>query len=321
MPAPKYAAFISYRHTDYNLAHARSLETALRRYAKPLWRPPISIFRDDRVLKPGDDLPRVIRKALVGSEFLLYLATKDAGESTWVQDELRIWCAELRRADRLIIVHVSDSIEVDVALGAVNWERTDALPALLKPYVSSIPVWVDLSWASKDAQRDLLNADYRGAVNAITARFRNLEPGVMSDGEVITHRRNVRLRNGFTAVILASMVAAIYFGDQARRDRSRAEAAAESEKEQRQRAEVAAEGEKEQRKRAEEAQRRAEEAQRRAEEQRTLAEERTRQVELGEAYRLVTHGNDSLRRKDADRAQCPYRLNFDQVYRLKFDQA
>ena len=225
VPAPRYAAFISYRHTDYDLEHARSLETALRRYAKPLWRPPIAIFRDARVLKPGDDLPRGIRKALVGSEYLLYLATKNAAESPWVQEELRIWCEEMHRTDRLIIVHVSDSIEVDATSKAVNWERTDALPALLKPFISTAPVWVDLSWASKDAQRDLLNADYRAAINAITARLRGLEPGAMSDGEVITHRRNMRLRNVFIAVIFFSMLAAIFFGARANSEAKNAQSA------------------------------------------------------------------------------------------------
>lgn len=52
-----YVAFISYKHSPTSRLQAEALEQALKRYAKPLWRPPIAIFRDERVLRPGDDLP------------------------------------------------------------------------------------------------------------------------------------------------------------------------------------------------------------------------------------------------------------------------
>ena len=90
----RYAAFISYRHTPESRAHAESLERALKRYAKPLLKPPLAIFRDERVLRPGDDLPGELRRALEASEYLLYVATKDAAESHWIGEELRIWCSE-----------------------------------------------------------------------------------------------------------------------------------------------------------------------------------------------------------------------------------
>lgn len=73
-----YKGFISYRHTEYSRLCAERVESALKRYAKPIWKPPMSLFRDERVLKPGDDLPKEIRRALENSEFLIYFASKDA---------------------------------------------------------------------------------------------------------------------------------------------------------------------------------------------------------------------------------------------------
>ena len=109
----KFKVFISYKHSDFSRPHAEALEIALKQYAKPLLRPPLSVFRDERVLRPGDDLPTKIRSSLEHSEFLLYLATAEAAQSKWIADELGIWCDELGRRDKLIIIHLSDTIEAD----------------------------------------------------------------------------------------------------------------------------------------------------------------------------------------------------------------
>lgn len=219
----KYVAFISYKHSPTSRPHAESIERALKKYAKPLWRPPIAIFRDERVLRPGDNLPNEIRYALEHSEFLVYLAGGEAARSEWVRDELRIWCAELGRADRLVIVRIADRITADHSKGKIDWKETEALPNLLKKYLTSIPVWSDLAWATTPEQRDLHNVEYKKQVNAIVARFRGKTPGTMNDEEVLTHRRNIMLRNVGIAVVFVFALLAAFFGDRARRDRNEAE--------------------------------------------------------------------------------------------------
>lgn len=229
-----YVAFISYKHSAQSRPHAEALEAALKRYSKPIWKPPIPVFRDERVLRPGDDLPAAIRAALRDSEYLIYLASREAAESEWVRQELEIWCQELGRGARLLIVHIADRITADAATGEVVWAETDALPQTLKPHVKSIPVWADISWSTTPEQRDLNNVEYRKVVNAITAVFRNKTPGDMNDEQVLTHRKNILFRNvGIAAVILFALVALV-FGWQAQRDRAAAvrsaQAAIESER-------------------------------------------------------------------------------------------
>lgn len=133
VPRPKYAAFISYRHRDCNLAHARSLESALRRCAKPLWRPPISLFRDDRVLKPGDDLPRAPferRSSGPNSAVPGHEGHKDGVEQTlaWLRD--------------LAAVHVV----LDEPQGVGNcwrgvWEVANPDPAIVRLHGRNAETW------------------------------------------------------------------------------------------------------------------------------------------------------------------------------------
>ena len=88
-----YRAFISYKHAA-SRGFAENLELALKAFAKPLWQPPIAIFRDEKYLRPGIDLPKKISDALAASEFLILLASPACAQSSWVQDELKQWCSE-----------------------------------------------------------------------------------------------------------------------------------------------------------------------------------------------------------------------------------
>jgi Leucine-rich repeat (LRR) protein len=89
----KYKAFISYRHTEHGRRHAVALETALKRYAKPTLARPISIFRDEKHMKPDVSLPKLIREGLENSEYLIFLAEKPSAESQWCSEELEYWCS------------------------------------------------------------------------------------------------------------------------------------------------------------------------------------------------------------------------------------
>jgi WD40 repeat protein len=191
----KYTAFISYKHSKTNTKKAEALEIALKKYAKPLLKPPIKIFRDEKEIRPGDDLKSTIIKALINSEYLIYLATKEAAESPWVQKEIKFWCDDLKRINKLIIIHIDDDIFIDPVKECIVWNKTNALPEILKNHIESIPVYANLTWAVKDKDIDLANIEFKKIINGIIAQFRRITPGEMIDEQILIHHRNIRLKN------------------------------------------------------------------------------------------------------------------------------
>ena len=206
----KYKAFISYKH-HVSTVFAERLEQALKTYAKPWLAPPFKVFRDEKHLRPGVDLPEMIRKALNESEFLILLASKEATESPWVADELLYWCKDLGRVDNLILVLVKDSIVVDATEKTIDWTRSEALPKVLQPFLNRVPLYVDLSQADAPALWNLGEPEYKKAINKIVARFRALDPNDMIGEEVLQHRKNIRLRNGALIVLVLLTLAATVF--------------------------------------------------------------------------------------------------------------
>src|SRR6266566_2600691 len=138
----KYRAFISYKHA-VSREFAENLELALKAYAKPLWHPPIAIFRDEKYLRAGLDLPQMIKDALDQSEFLIYIASPEAAASSWVQDELMHWCSRLSRLEKLIIILTDGRIAIDESSKAIDWENTNAVPTPLRQFLASVPLYLD----------------------------------------------------------------------------------------------------------------------------------------------------------------------------------
>jgi WD40 repeat protein len=202
-----YQAFISYRHNTSG-AMAVALEKALRQYAKPLYKPPIRIFRDENQIGAGQDLKKTIRQALQESIYLIYIATRDAAESPYVRQELELWCGELKRQDRLIIIWQKDKLLADPVRNSLAWESSDAIPSSLKSYLSGIPVWLDFTWVAGDSDLVLNNPRFKTLINSIVSRFRGIPPENLIGEEVITHRRNVLIRNtGITALGIMLIIA------------------------------------------------------------------------------------------------------------------
>jgi hypothetical protein len=196
----RYQAFISYKHVASS-RFAENLELAIKAYAKPWLRPPIAIFRDEKYLRPGIDLPGMIERALAESRFLIYLASPKAAASRWVQRELMRWCADPERLERLIIVLTDGTLETIEGGTTIDWERTDVLPAPLRNVLTEVPYYVDLAWAVDERMQSLLDPEFKNAVNAIVAALRQVDPVELSGEEIRQHRRNLRVRNGFVAAI------------------------------------------------------------------------------------------------------------------------
>lgn len=206
----KYKAFISYRHSENGRRHAVALETALKRYAKPTLARPMPIFRDEKHMRPDISLPKLIQEGLENSEYLIFLAERSSAESQWCGEELEYWCnpAKLNRTDRLIIALIDDDIVLRGTDG-IHWEQTTALPLLLQPYLTSIPLYMDLRWAESATDTDLLHPKYRHEINSLTARLRGVLPEDLNDEEIRVFRRNIRLRNGAIGVLLTMLLLSV----------------------------------------------------------------------------------------------------------------
>jgi WD40 repeat protein len=203
-----YKAFISYKH-NVSDTFTRRLEQALKSYARPAFARPIRIFRDEKHLTPGVDLPQLIVHALDASEFLVLLASREAARSPWVAIEIDHWCGQLRRTANLIVILIDGDIATDNTAQGVDWTKTDALPVALKPYLDQVPLYVDMRKQVKVDDLTLANPEFKTAVNAMVARFRGVDPNEMLGEEIHQHRRAIRIRNGGIAALavltLASM--------------------------------------------------------------------------------------------------------------------
>jgi len=206
----RFKAFISYKHAASS-RFAENLELALKAYAKPWLERPPAIFRDEKYLKPGVDLPGMIERALEESEFLIYLASPEAAASPWVERELELWCAVPERLERLIVVVTKGVLATGEDAAKIDWRRTDVLPAVLRPHLSTVPLYVDLTWAHDTARQTLLDPDFKKAVNLLAAAMRGIDPIELSGQEILQHRRNVRLRNTFVgAIALLALGVAVF---------------------------------------------------------------------------------------------------------------
>nr|VFK42676.1 MAG: TIR domain-containing protein [Candidatus Kentron sp. SD]VFK48326.1 MAG: TIR domain-containing protein [Candidatus Kentron sp. SD]VFK78324.1 MAG: TIR domain-containing protein [Candidatus Kentron sp. SD] len=226
----RFAAFISYKHVS-STGFAAQLERALKGYAKPLLARPRKIFRDEKYLAPGIDLPRLIEEALRSSEFLLLLASPpESAQSKWVQSELDLWCRVLKRQERLIVILLDGDIKVDFESKQIDWSGTDALPPFMAEHLATVPLYLDLRKLARLEDVGLDDPDFKRAINGIVARFRGIDPNEMLGEEMRQYRKNLRLRNGAVAalVILTMLSGGFWFlvripnvtADSAHRDRS-----------------------------------------------------------------------------------------------------
>ncbi|MCX6579577.1 MAG: hypothetical protein NT166_05275 [Candidatus Aminicenantes bacterium] len=58
-----------------------AVENALKKYAKPFWKPSIKLFRDEKEMPTGSNLGASINHALENSGYMIYFASKEAAQS------------------------------------------------------------------------------------------------------------------------------------------------------------------------------------------------------------------------------------------------
>jgi hypothetical protein len=130
-PVRKYNGFISYSHAaDDRLAPAR--QSGLHRFAKPWYRlRAMRVFRDKTGLAVTPELWGSIQKALADADYFILLASPQAAQSKWVEQEVDWWLRN-RSASHLLIVWTDGELTWDRTAGDFDWIKTTALPRRLE---------------------------------------------------------------------------------------------------------------------------------------------------------------------------------------------
>lgn len=207
-PHPGFDAFISYGHAaDGKLAPA--LQTGLQRFARP-WhkRRALRVFRDDTGLSVNPDLWGSIRAALDDAEWCILLASPQAAQSVWVNQELEHWLAT-RPQGRILPVLTEGTLVWDPARSAFDPERSTALPRALQGYFEAEPRHLDLTWARDETQLDLRHARFRDAIADLAAPIHGVAKDELESEDVRQHRRAVRVRRASFAGLAVLLVLAL----------------------------------------------------------------------------------------------------------------
>jgi WD40 repeat protein len=203
-----YDAFISYSHAaDGKLAPA--LESALEGFAKPWYRlRALHLFRDQTSLSATPGLWPAIEEALQGSRYFLLLASPEAAQSRWVQQEVA-WWLEHKSPQTLLIALTDGKIVRHPGATDFDWEATDALPPTLQGVFVENPLWVDFRWAKGQEHLSTKHPEFQNALAALAAPLRNIPKENLIGEDVRQHRRALLLARGASVVLVLLLIAAI----------------------------------------------------------------------------------------------------------------
>lgn len=145
----KYKAFISYSHAaDGKLAPA--LQSALHHFGKAWYRlRAIRVFRDKTTLAMTTELWPSIERGSQRVRVFLLLASPQAADSQWVQQEVDWWLRNCA-VNTLYIVMTEGAIFWDRTKGDFDWAKTTALPPNLRGQFKNEPLYIDLRWARSE---------------------------------------------------------------------------------------------------------------------------------------------------------------------------
>ncbi len=220
--ATGYDAFISYSHAaDGKLAPA--LQTALQRFAKPWYRlRALHLFRDQTSLSATPGLWPAIEAALQSSRYFLLLASPEAAQSRWVQQEVA-WWLEHKSPQTLLIALTDGKIVRHPGAKDFDWAATDALPPTLQGVFTENPLWVDFRWAQGQEHLSTKNPEFQNALAALAAPLRNIPKENLIGEDVRQHRRALLLARGAVVVLVVLLILAGWQWREAVQQRDRAE--------------------------------------------------------------------------------------------------
>lgn len=206
--ASEYDAFISYSH-KHDAALGPALKTRLERYAKPWYRMrALRIFLDATDLSASSGLTQSIVDALSSSEWLILLASSDAADSAWVEQEVQ-WWLDHKSPDRLLVVATSPGLAWDGPKPDLSqpgqpgvWAAGAPVPQALRAMAKE-PRWEDLSKEELNSVSPTIPDD---VVASVAAPIRGMKKRDLIGEHLRQRRRTMRLA-GSTITVLAILTA------------------------------------------------------------------------------------------------------------------
>ena len=186
-----YDAFVSYSHAaDGTLAPA--IQRALHNFAKP-WDKlrSLRVFRDKTTLSATPGLWPAIESALSQSEWFLYLASPQAAQSQWVNQEITWWMTH-RSSNRMLMLLTDGELTWDSAAHDFDWTRTTAAARSLAGRFADEPLYVDLRWAKTQDNLTLKHLQFRSAMLDVAAPIHGRAKDELDGDDVRAQRRNKR---------------------------------------------------------------------------------------------------------------------------------
>jgi WD40 repeat protein len=186
-----YSAFVSYSHAaDGKLAPA--VQHALHTFAKPWYRlRALRVFRDKTSLSATPGLWPAIERALSESEWFLYMASPQAAQSQWVQQEINWWIAH-RSTEKMLMLLTDGDLAWDTSSNDFDWQRSSAVPRILERCFPSEPLYVDLRWAKQEENLSLRHSRFRSSMLDIAAPVHGRAKDELDGDDVRQQRKNKR---------------------------------------------------------------------------------------------------------------------------------
>jgi len=203
----KYRGFISYSHAaDDRLAPA--LQSGLHRFAKPWYRlRAMRVFRDKTGLAVTPELWGSIQKALADADYFILLASPQAAQSKWVEQEVDWWLRN-RSASRLLIVWTDGELTWDRVTVDFDWAKTTALPRRLEKVFQEEPNHLDLRFAKTSTHLSLRQPKFLEAVAGLSATMQGRSLDEIIGEDIHQYQKTMRwLRFAVAGLVVLTIAA------------------------------------------------------------------------------------------------------------------
>jgi len=195
---------------------ARALQPGLERFALPWYKRgrTLRVFRDDASLSANPSLWRSIEKALKASEWLILLASPEAGRSEWINREVRWWLENKPNPlDRLLIAVTEGEPTWQVSASGFDEESSNVLPAALGScYTVEPPHWADLRDLRPRTKHAGDRIGMQEALADLASTLMNKPKDILYGATIRQYRRNMQWAYRAVAVLAVLTLLAVLAG-------------------------------------------------------------------------------------------------------------